>query len=328
MGMFLQHVHFQSLSLENLLRLGHTILPGQSGGDLHREVADALTSRKRSISPGAFQSKRRRLQHWSPFCGASSKSIEASRRVVLAVIGTILRWHKGELFVGDFSGGKRRVLSWKLGDRATSVRCVAGEGADVTGINDLGSCSGLAISPSGEILVADKSNQRLVRYENGSGHLALANISAKTLFYSHNGLLYQDGQVVQKLVGSKLQTVIASENFPADMQFSARMFVNKEEVIYILDEKNGIWNGRILRINPAEPLEPVVVGHIPGDHKALLTDLFVTEAGTIYVVDMQGRFLPFTQATQALQKSCSVQVHCALGRCWFRTHRCMWAWRI
>ena len=40
---------------------------------------------------------------------------------------------------------------------------------------------------------------------------------------------------------------------------------------------------RILRMNPAESLKPVLVGQT--DHYSNLQNLFVTEAGTIYVAD-------------------------------------------
>mgnify|MGYP000052501830 CR=1 FL=1 len=82
--------------------------------------------------------------------------------------------------------------------------------------------------------------------------------------------------------------MIASESLPADMQFSAyRVFVTKEEVIYLLDTLNQ--NKRILCINPAESLEPVVVGQIPTEGRSFLTDLFVTDGGTIYVADWDQR---------------------------------------
>ena len=38
------------------------------------------------------------------------------------------------------------------------------------------------------------------------------------------------------------------------------------------------------------------------------------------------RCLPSTQAAQLSQTSCSAQMDCSLGHCWFRTDRCMWAW--
>ena len=101
------------------------------------------------------------------------------------------------------------------------------------------------------------------------------------------------GRTLAKVVGSTLEIVIASESLPADMQFEAcRLFVTKEEVIYLSDNLNE--NRRILCINPAESLEPVVVGQIPTEGQAFLTDLFVTDSGTIYVADkVQRKVLAF-----------------------------------
>eukprot|EP00435_Cladocopium_sp_Y103_P044567 s674_g12.t1 len=292
LGMLLQHVHFESLSIDNLLRLDRATLPGQNGDDLHREVAGALISRNRTQSPGAFQSKRRRLQHWSPFLGASTASTEASGREVLPFPFLSLCWHQGEIFAAHLEG--RRILSWKPSDPPTCVRRVAGEGAAVTGINDLGTMLDLSISPSGEVFVSDFGNRRLVRFQNDSGDLVVGNTDAAALCYSPNGVLYVvsgDGRTVQRLVGSTLETVIASASIPADMQFEAcRVFVTKAEVIYLLDTADNLNNNdRIVRINPAESLEPVVVGQIPSQQQSALTDLFVTDAGTIYVSELYQR---------------------------------------
>ena len=285
LGMLLQNVHFQLLSIENLLFLSRTSLSGQSGDDLYREVEDALTLRKRTQSPGTFQSKRCCLQHWSPFLGAST---EASGREVLSLPCSSLCWHQGELIASCFEGS---ILSWKPGDPSSCLRRVAGEGATVAGINDLGSCCDLAISPSGEMFVSDWKDRKLLRFLNGSGDLVVGNADATALFYSRSGVLYvlsQFGRTVQKLVGSALETVIASESLSADMQFEAHeIFVTKEEVIYLLDNLNN--NRRILCINPAESLEPVVLGQIPTEGRSFLTDLFVTDGGTIYVADWDQR---------------------------------------
>ena len=40
-------------------------------------------------------------------------------------------------------------------------------------------------------------------------------------------------------------------------------------------------NGRILCINPDESLEPVVVGQVQTEGRPFLSDLFVTDGGTI-----------------------------------------------
>ena len=289
LGILLQNVHFNSLSIENLLRLGCVTLSGQSGDDLHREVEDALTSRQRPQSQGSFQPKRRCLQHWSPFLGASPPGIEASGREVLPFLCISLCCYQGELFATHFGG--HRIISWKPGDPSTCVRSVAGEGATVTGINDLGRLCYLAISPSGDMFLSDVMNRRILRFQNGSGDVVVGNADAGPLFCSPNGVLYvvsRDWRTVAKVVGSTLETVIASDTLPVDMQFEAwRVFVTKEEVIYLSDNLNE--NRRILCINPAESLEPVVVAQIPAEGGSFLQDLFVTEGGTIYVADVAQR---------------------------------------
>jgi streptogramin lyase len=78
---------------------------------------------------------------------------------------------------------------------------------------------------------------------------------------------------------------MTSESLTADTEFMPKaMFVTKEEVIYILDNHNA----RILRFNPAVSFKPVVVGQVP-EQGADLQDLFVTEAGTIYIADQGQR---------------------------------------
>ena len=72
----------------------------------------------------------------------------------------------------------RRIISWKPGDPASRVRPVAGEGAPVTGINDFIDLEDLAISPSGEVFVADWQNRRILRFQNGSGDVVVGNTDA------------------------------------------------------------------------------------------------------------------------------------------------------
>jgi hypothetical protein len=152
------------------------------------------------------------------------------------------------------------------------MRTLVDAGAEVCGMNLETDCD-VSISPSGELFVADYFNYRLVNLD--------------LLFVSPQGLyvVVQEGRTLQKL-GSALQTVVASESLPADLQFKAKaMFVTNAGVIYVFDQLQS----RILRINPAEPFELVVVGQIPTEPKACVSDLFVTEGGTIYVAEQYQR---------------------------------------
>ena len=90
------------------------------------------------------------------------------------------------------------------------------------------------------------------------------------------------------------------------------MFATKEEVIYILDDKNH----RILRFNPTESFKPFVVGQVPIEHEPDLWDFFVTEGGTVYVADYNQRKVlairpgdeTFTEVLECPGTSCPTSV--------------------
>ena len=285
LGVLLQHVDFQSISIENLRRLGRLPVPGLNGDHIHREVQDALQAqcRKRSQSQESFQPKRRCLKHWSPDLGACT---EFSLQQVLPRCCLKLFWHAGAIYALDFDD---EIFRWKPGEPATHVQELLGEGTRVTGIDDvLRDCdfSDLSVLPTGEIFVVDYANRRLVGFHNGSGRLVLDGF-CKKICCSPNGVLYVlTSEALQKLEGSRLQAVMTLESLPEDLQFAANaMIATKEEVIYILDRNSN----RVLRIDPAKSFEPVVVGQVPAEHQPDLWDLFVTEGGTVYVADHDQR---------------------------------------
>ena len=292
LGTLLQLVDFQSFSVENLLRIGHCTLSGPNAEELQREVGEALKSRRRKPAESVqssqdFQPKRRCLKHWTPDLGACTV---ASWRDVLSLPCNSLSLHEGHIYATDFAGN---VHCWNPQNPETSARMVVGQAVGTTGITDLGQYCDLAVSPTGEIFVRDYDNDRIVRFEDGCGHLVCSGIHGSDgLFCSPHRVIYvavdgtEQGKV-KKLVGSTLETVIDSKNLPQDLQFEARaVFVTKDEVIYITDELN-----RILRINPEESLEPDVVGQIPNPDNPdlLLWGLFVTEDETIYVSAFESR---------------------------------------
>eukprot|EP00435_Cladocopium_sp_Y103_P065363 s562_g27.t1 len=134
------------------------------------------------------------------------------------------------------------------------------------------------ISPTGEIFVLHRD--RLVSFRNEPGHPRFHDVQNVTeICCSPNGVLYVLTNALQKLVGSRLQTVMTSESLPVDRHSTRAMFVTKEEVIYILDS----YNRRILRFNPAQSFERVLVWQFPAENDP--GDFFVTECGTIYVAD-------------------------------------------
>ena len=250
LGMLLQHVDFQSISVENLLRIGRFSLGGQCGDDLHREADEALRmrERKRSTSLQDFRPRRRCFQHWSPDLGAST---EPPGRKVWPAPCNSMCWYEDTIYATDFRGS--RVLRLRPGDPQHYT--VVGPSTHVAGIKELGIDCDLSISPSGVKFVADFKNRRVVRFADEIG-IVLDDIDATTLTCSPNDealyVVSQYGEAVQKLVGSTLQTVVCSESLPRDMRFSGiGIFVTKEEVIYLSDGMGG----RILCIKPG--------GHFP-----------------------------------------------------------------
>ena len=113
------------------------------------------------------------------------------------------------------------------------------------------------ISPTVEIYVNDFECERLVSFHNGVGRVMLDKFYGGTCC-SPNGVLYVlTEECLQKLEGSRFQTVLSLESIPEDLLFVAsEIFGTKEEVIYVLDNENS----RILRLNPFESFRPVVVG--------------------------------------------------------------------
>eukprot|EP00435_Cladocopium_sp_Y103_P008406 s1067_g2.t1 len=242
--------------------------------DLHREVEEALRVRQTQTLYDV-QPKRRCLKHWSPDFGASTEVPGQ----VLPIRCHLLCWHEGAIYAADFCSGN--IFFGKPGDPAAGVQRVAGNGnangESLTGIDDLQFLRSLTISPTGEIFVLN--DDRLVSFRHEPGYPRLHNVQeVREICCSPNGVLYVLTNALQKLVGLRLQTVMTSESLPAD-RHSAAMFVTKEEVIYILEKDKN----RILRFDPAESFEPVLVWQFPAEND--LGDFFVTECGTIYVAD-------------------------------------------
>eukprot|EP00438_Fugacium_kawagutii_P022092 Skav219836 [mRNA] locus=scaffold859:173315:175003:+ [translate_table: standard] len=280
LGLLLQNVDFQSLSSGNLARLGHlSASMGPAGHDLEREVADALQVHKKHCAesvPDAFRPKRHCLQTWSPELGASA---HAPQKVL--PFATSICCHEGTIYCATYEPPHpSSILRWKPGD--AEGRVVAGRGARVNGVNDLGSSCRVYVCPNGVIFVVDFNNRRLVSFQNGSGNVVLSDVAVHSVFCSPNGDVYvltQNGAAVEKLIDATLHPLISNNDLPADLQFRASdLSVTKDEVLYLLDNRNS----RVLRLNPGSA-EPVVVGEAPNKQSSRLQGLFVTEDEKIYV---------------------------------------------
>eukprot|EP00438_Fugacium_kawagutii_P032842 Skav224534 [mRNA] locus=scaffold388:669666:671171:+ [translate_table: standard] len=283
-GALLHHIDFQALAASNLIRLQH-LCAGPIGLDLQREVGDALDFHKKRSSantPEAFRPKRPCLRHWSPDLGASS---QAPQKVLPCAWSMCC--HEGSIYCATYDGSYlSSILRWKPGDAESQT--VAGTGARVNGVDDLGLTCRVSVSPDGNIFVADRHHGRLLSFENGSGNVVLNDVDVQSVFCSQSGAVYvliQGGTAVEKVVGATLHTVISSDDLPAELQFeSYALFVTKDEVIYLLDQRKS----RVLRLEPGEA-EPVVLGEPPNNESSSLQGLFVTQKEKIYVADFTQR---------------------------------------
>jgi hypothetical protein len=99
------------------------------------------------------------------------------------------------------------------------------------------------------MFVSDPKNRRLLRFQDGSGDLAVSNTDA-ALFYSPGGLyVSQGGRYGGRTVQKWARRYCDWETLPEDMQFETeQVFLTNEGMIYLLD---NLKNRRILRMNPA-----------------------------------------------------------------------------
>eukprot|EP00438_Fugacium_kawagutii_P030102 Skav228191 [mRNA] locus=scaffold3933:537411:539096:+ [translate_table: standard] len=291
-GLLSHYIDFHALSLHNLDRV-RSLCAGPNGHGLQQEVDDAIRARRKrrnaADAADVFRPKRRCLQHWSPGLGASS---EAPREVLpsedaMPAMPYSLCWHKGALYIAymekeDGEGGS--IRSWQPGD--CESRTVAGVGARVNGVNDLGPRCTLSICPNGEMFAVDEEYDRLVSFQNGNGKLVLNGVGLFGVFCSPNGVVYiitENGRSVQKLVGpgASFQSVISNENLKFQ---TSSLSVSKDEVLYFHDACRSC----IFRINPGET-RPTVVAEVPSKGALGVQGLCVTEAGEIYISDCVAR---------------------------------------
>ena len=178
-SMLLLQVDFHAFSFENLLRLSRFTLSGSNGEDLHREVDEAQSRKRRAaVNVQDFVPKRRCLKHWTPDFGASA---EAPGREVLQEQCDTMCWHGGHIYATDFQGN---VLRWKPGDPATSARKVL----DYS--RDFGHYHSFSISPSGEIFVMNAEDKKLLRFQGGCEHLVCSDLDSDLVVCSPNGMVY------------------------------------------------------------------------------------------------------------------------------------------
>ena len=273
LGPMLQLVDFASLSMQSLEKIRHVAQNVGNGGFYLQAEADAALKKRLAPSAGNdFRPKRRRLSHWSAELGAHAGGEEVHMKGQLDLPENLF-WHEGWIYISDRRN--RRIVRWKPG--TDQVQVVAGQGAQVNGVNDLGDLLFVAVSPKSEIVVADIDNNSLVKFEDGRGEVMIEKKGVP--FFSPNGTLYIfTMQQVQRLDGATSRPVIASDDLPQEQQFSAtRCAASQDEVNYLSDRANK----RILRLSPGDS-EVTVVGTAAAESRLWGLTL---GGDTVYVAD-------------------------------------------
>jgi len=190
---------------------------------------------------------------------------------------------------GDIASGHARVIQWVPGANAGKI--VAGQGADISGVNDLCANIRVAVCPAGELLVADIHHKRVLRFDDTSGQVLVNDLDhLLNISVSANGIVYildQDGTRVQKLEGRTLTPVAGGNGEgPAPNQFGAYCFVALDDgSLFISDFSNH----RVQRWSPGSVQgETVAGGNGRGPSSLQLSfpmGLAVTEQHELYIAD-------------------------------------------
>ena len=311
MVLLLSNIDFPSLSNSNLKVLCHAAQSlGPSSADWECEVKHALSVHKKRATTevSTHRPKRQCLSNWVAGLGAfhAGKKVTPTIKRCLAFVS-----HQGAFF---FSREEpTQILSCNPGEE--NLRVVAGDGAAINGFNELENILGLAVLPTGEMIVGhfseEKETAELLSFQNGFGKVLLDIPGFEDICCSPNGVIYvldAGGTRVQRLEGSRLTPLVNSEELPEGHAFSAHgIFVSKQEVVYINCGTRGI-----LRFCQGTSL-PTVVLDFRNDMPFYFSNLCVTEDERIFLCEpRQHRIL----LSDAGERPCSELDVSGLGKPW------------
>ena len=334
----LSNIDFPSLSTSNLQVLCDAAQSwGPTGADWECEVKQALTlhrkrptkveeeaftaqktafikGRKRppiSEDSRAHRPKRQCLSNWTAGLGAS-RSCDHARHLTSAIknCGSDLVWHQGAFFLSRVD--PPQIVSYKHGN--TNLRAVAGQGSAINGFNQLQMIRGLAMLPTGEMIVGhgdEDERTQVLSFQNGVGKVLLEVPGLKDVCCSPNGVIYvltldTSGTRVQRVEGSRLKPVVNSEDLPEEEAFEASgIFVSKQEVLYISDCRGD----SILRFDEANSDLTVVADFDDfgdEDDDISLGAVFVTKDERIFVCDLEQKRILISHAGETSELDVSI----------------------
>lgn len=203
---------------------------------------------------------------------------------------TGLALHGNAIYVAE--RGNRRIVRWPLG--AVSGTIVAGSGAAINGINDLGDLNGdtvvgtIAITTGVKILVVDCDNSRLLQFGDGRGEVVgeglwqLDNPQAVAVNGDAIYVLDAQGTRVQKLENGIVAVAARMYQFPVN---AINMHVAASGVMYFCEPEEN----RVRRWEPGVNSVMTVAGGNGAGSMLHQLDLpiscFVSSSEDIYVSD-------------------------------------------
>eukprot|EP00435_Cladocopium_sp_Y103_P039096 s2288_g10.t1 len=282
LGMLLQHIDFPSLSMKNLESLSvYAQSLGQNGIELQYSVEEAKHRRGKGWQwQQEHVPKRAGLQFWSQELGAFPKNYRAGRWVAgdypeppedpndaPRVAANNFCWHQGNLYIAD---GKK-LTRWSPGvSRAAEIV--------VSPVRD----STVAVSPSGQIFLADAQHHKLMTLRDGKLQEVLHFPGLRSVSVTTTGTVYLLGDAQGR----------RSLWIPAFGQNTTlvRIFV-LGEILYILGWQTEGGEDFVVKVDPDGTTTTVGRGY---DARSHLCGLFVTDSGKIYCADAGvGRILTF-----------------------------------
>ena len=187
-----------------------------------------------SQSSNGYHPKRRCLRQWHAVLGARTEKDAWKVSPFETHSFNRLFWHHDTLFLCD--GDNHRIVSWKAGD--TTFLSVAGEGAAVTGFNQL----------SGSPLLWWEISTH--SFQNTVGKLVLETRWIHDLCCSPNGTFYvlqADGRRVQSWLIPSSSLSSAVSNFQRISNLLVGPFVCRKRRSFFIHRSTR--SGRILRFN-------------------------------------------------------------------------------
>ena len=230
--------------------------------------------------------KRCCLPHWWSEFGASVAGGEVVADLPGSGAASTLMFHDGAMILSQLE--LRRIVRWM--PHADDGQVIAGEGAPVNGVNDLGCMFFPAYDPEGRLVVADTDTARIIRFGSAGGEVLVEDpallASIATLYITSAGTMYAQairGSCIKKIENASVTTtgvVVPLCNLGTSLAPS--LWVCDDGSIYV------VGSDRVQRWDPGALTGVTVAGGSSGDGLHQLHTPYgisITPDNAVYVVD-------------------------------------------